>query len=100
MQHIFLGIFPPNLVGTLLPIIIFGIIGFLLPYFHRYLAFIVLPLFIGFCVFLVQDLKFYVDLVSAYMTVVYSAMTFAFIAILVGMRKSWSSYKSTLHPLK
>lgn len=93
MQHIFLGIFPPEIASILLPIIVFGALGFLLSYAHRYLGMFVLPLFIFFCLYTINFLEFIVDLVSGYMLIVYLAMFLSVITILLGTKQSWNRYK-------
>jgi hypothetical protein len=100
LNPIVLGIFPPPITGILLPVTIFGIVGFLSCYFHRYLVFIVLPIFIGFCIYLINDLEFFVDLLSGYMAIVYSTMLVSVIAITVGTTMSWKKYRNNFSKLK
>lgn len=99
-NSVFLGIFPPAISGVLLPIIVAGIIGFLLCYFHRFFVFIVLPIFAGLCIFIISDLKFFTDLLSGYMLIVYTTMILSVIAITIGARLSWKKYNIKFSNLK
>ena len=100
MNSLFLGIFPPEIAGILLPIVIFGIIGFLLCYFHRFFVFIVLPTFLGCCIYLIDYLKFFTDLFSNYMLTVYLTMILSAIAVIIGTRLSWKKHNGKFSKLK
>ncbi len=92
MNVIFLGIFPPPITEVLLPILIIGIIGFLLCYAFRFSIFIVFPLFVAFCVSQINLLEVSTELLSGYMLIVYLTMILATIAIFIGTRISWKKY--------
>jgi hypothetical protein len=93
MNWIFLGIFPPNISGVLLPIIIAAIIGTLLCYAHRFLAFVVLPAFLGLCLYEINFLEFFTSLWSNYMLVVYTTMIVSFLAMSLAAFFSWKRRK-------
>ena len=100
MNSVFLGIFSPSIAGILLPIIFAGIIGFLLCYANRFLVFIVLPVFIGLCVYQIKFLKFFTELFSSYMMVVYLTMILSLIATFIGTGLSWKKHNAKFSKLK
>lgn len=94
MNPVFLGIFPPNLAEVLLPLVIAGIIGFLICYAHRFLGFVVLPVFLLWCAYQINYLEFFTALISTYMLIVYSTMLLALAAMSAGTFLSWKRYRS------
>ena len=81
------------MANVILPIVIAGIVGFLLCYWQRFLVFLALPAFIWFCVSEIQGLEFFVSLNSPYMMAVYTTMVLSAIAIIIGSALSWKRAK-------
>jgi len=94
MYLLFLGIFPPNISEFLLPTVVGGIIGFILCYIHRFLAFVIIPVFLFWCVYQINYLEFFTALISTYMLIVYSTMLLSLAAMLVGTLLSWKRHRS------
>jgi hypothetical protein len=95
MNSVFLGIFPPDLWSVLLPILLAGIIGSLLCYAHRFLAFIVLPAFVFWCIYQINFLEIFVSLLSSYMLIVYSTMLLFLIAMSIATLLTWKKHKNS-----
>ncbi len=100
MDTILLGIFPPPIAGIFLPIVIVGIIGFLLCYAFRFSIFVVFPIFAAFCIYQISYLEFFTSLVSGYMLIDYTTMVLAAIAIFIGTRISWKRHFAKSSKLK
>lgn len=88
-----LGIHPPQIANVLLPIVLAGVVGFLLCYWQRFLTFVILPAFIWFCATIIQNLEFFTSLTSPYMLVVYLTMLLSGAAIIIGSRLGWQRAK-------
>lgn len=91
MSQVFLEI-SPNIPAVLLPIVFAGIIGCLLCYAHRFLVFIVVPVFLIWCVYQINSHEFFL-LVSGSIVIVYTTMILCLGAMSIGTTLSWKRYK-------
>lgn len=97
MNLILFGIWDIPVSSYLLTYLSLGVLGFFLCYFHRFFAFVFIPLLIWLCISDFNEFyKYQVTPASAYVFQVVVAMTFAFSTTICGTILNWRKQKKPL----